>query len=56
MRYEQAFNLKPNTDGIFDIEKSKEQVKILVSTYLPGLLQVFSTITALFKHLVSSLS
>lgn len=25
MKYEQAFNLKPNTGGVFDIQKFKEQ-------------------------------
>lgn len=49
MKYEQAFNLKPNTEGVFDIKKSKEQVEILGSIHLLWLLQVFSTITDLFK-------
>lgn len=34
MKYEQDFNLKPNTEGVFDIEKSKEQVGIWSSIHL----------------------
>lgn len=49
MKYEQAFNLKPNTEGVFDTEKSKEQVEILGSIHLSWLLQLFSAITDLFK-------
>lgn len=49
MKHEQAFDLKPNTEGVFDTEKSKEQVEILDSIHLPWLLQVFSTLTDVFK-------
>lgn len=34
MKYEQAFKLKPNTEGVFEIEKSEEQVVILGSIHL----------------------
>lgn len=56
MKYEQAFYLKPNAEGLFDVEKSKEQVKIWDSIQFLWVLQVFSTIIDLFKHLVSLLS
>lgn len=56
MKYEQAFYLKPNTARLFDVEKSKEQVKIWGSIQFLWVLQVFSTIIDLFKHLFSSLS